>query len=275
MNAVLSDSLWRWLDNGSKDGAWNMAADQFLTERMAEICQPVMRVYQWKPWCISLGYHQDAECIDLVRCRESGVDVVRRQTGGRAVFHAEEMTYSVILPRDHAIAASATETYHRLSYGLANGLRRLGVPASFQKRSVNLKKHYSTKISASCFAAASLHEIVIHGKKLVGSAQRRMPTGVLQHGSILIGPAHQHLFCYMKGLSDNDVQNMRMEISEKTTCISEWVDSIPDHETIAAALKEEMAGILGIRFEDKTMSSDELYEIEKRQYRFSVLKNTE
>jgi len=275
VNGVSFDNLWRWLDNGFKDGAWNMAADQYFTECMAEIRQPIMRIYQWQPWCISLGYHQKSQCLDLNRCRKSGIDVVRRQTGGRAVFHAEEIAYSVILPVGHPLATSVSQTYQQISLGLAAGIQTLGIQASFQKRQVNLKSHYKKKIASSCFSAAALHEIVVHNRKLVGSAQRRMPTGILQHGSILIGSAHQQLFRYMKQLPDREVKIMEKELSDKTTCICEWIRSVPLNATIASALKTGMAGTLGIQFEDKAITLDELQEIDILKHKFSILKGAE
>lgn len=250
-----------------------MAADQFLTKQMAVDPKPVMRVYHWRPWCISLGYHQKADCIDLDRCREGGIDVVRRQTGGRAVFHAEEITYSVVLPAGESVAPSVSQTYEQISQGLAAGLKKLGVPAEFQKRRIDLKSHYEKKISASCFSAAALHEIVVRGRKLVGSAQRRMPAGILQHGSILIGPAHHRLFRYMAGLSEHDAQAMQQEMSGQTTCMGDWVHTLPDEDMIARALKAGMAERMGIRFSDQALSQDEWQEIDKLRSEFSILKN--
>jgi lipoate-protein ligase A len=241
---------------------------------MAESRRPVMRVYQWLPWCISLGYHQSDRCLNQDLCRKEGVDVVRRQTGGRAVFHAEEITYSVILPRDHALSVSVSMTYQYLSQGLANGLRKLGVPASFQRRAVDLKSHYTKKISASCFSAASLHEIVVHGKKLVGSAQRRLPGGVLQHGSILIGSAHLTLFQYFKGLTGDERESLTSEMAGKTATIESVLQSPVSIDRISQALREGMAETFKINFHEKILTSNEIKEIKRRRERFSILENS-
>lgn len=250
-----------------------MAADQYFADHMSDIRRPVMRIYQWKPWCISLGYHQSPSCLNLDECRKDGIDAVRRQTGGRAVYHAEEITYSIILPADHAFAGSVSKTYQCLSEGLAAGLRMLGIPASFQKRTINIRDHYAAKISASCFSAAALHEIVIRGKKLVGSAQRRMPGAVLQHGSILIGPAHSGLFRYLNGLDAEEQAGMTREVTEKTTCLRAENEKL-DYRTVGQALKQGMAETLGIQFKTKMLDSDENRHIRSLKKQFVIFENT-
>lgn len=251
-----------------------MAADQYYADHMARLQRPIMRIYQWQPWCISLGYHQSPSCVNLDRCRQDGVDVVRRQTGGRAVYHAEEITYSIVLPVGHDFAASVSDTYHRISEGLAAGLRTIGIPAAFQKRTINLKAHYETKISASCFSAAALHEIVVQGKKLVGSAQRRMSQGVLQHGSILIGPAHLQLFQYLNGLDTEEKKMMIREMSGKTTHLHAENEKI-DYGMISGALKQGMSEVLGIQFKHKKPTLEEDQSIRNLKEQFVILTNAD
>lgn len=273
MNEGSSDNIWWWLDTRTNDGAWHMAVDQFLTEQIEASRRPVMRVYQWRPWCISLGYHQSIRHIDLDQCRNDGIDVVRRQTGGRAVFHAEELTYSVILPRGHALTASVASTYEQISLGLTSGLKKIGVPAEFQKRKIDLRTHYTRKISESCFSAASLHEIVVEGRKLVGSAQRRLPGGVLQHGSILTGPAHLKLFRYFKDLSEQEKASMASEMKEKTTTITSVLKTPPARHQISQALKTGMSETFQVEFQERYLTSGEEEAIADRTREFTVLKN--
>lgn len=270
MTEALSNNVWWWLDTEKHSGEWNMAADQYFVDHTDIFQTPVMRIYQWQPWCVSLGYHQSLECIDLEKCRNAGIDVVRRQTGGRAVFHAEEITYSVILPRHHVLSASVSDTYSRLSQGLAAGLITLGIPATFQRHRINFQSHYREKISASCFSAAALHEIMVDDKKLVGSAQRRFQTGVLQHGSVLIGPAHLDLFRYIRDLNQYHTEKMIRETADKTMYIHE-INPNPDYRVLGAALKEGMKQTLNIQFRDLELSTDDLKGIESRKQTFSVL----
>jgi lipoate-protein ligase A len=272
VNAVLSDNFWWWLDCGPMEGGWHMAADQYFADSMVRLRRPVMRIYQWQPWCISLGHHQSSSCVNLNQCHKDSIDVVRRQTGGRAVYHAEEITYSIIIPAGHDFADSVSGTYHRLSEGLVAGLRTLGIPASFQKRGINFKDHYATKISASCFSAAALHEIVVRDKKLVGSAQRRMSDSVLQHGSILIGPAHLNLFRYLTGLESAEQENMTREVAEKTTYLQAENNKL-NYQLIGRALKQGMREALGVQFKDKKLSSEDEQKISVLKKQFVILEN--
>jgi lipoate-protein ligase A len=269
-----SDKTWLWLACEPANGAWNMAFDQFFAESMPLYQKPVMRVYRWRPWCLSLGYHQSSDCVNLEACRQDGIDVVRRQTGGRAVLHAEELTYSVIIPRNHPLSGSVSETYRCLSLGLAEGLRTAGVPASFQKRSIDLRSHYNHGISVSCFSAAALHEIVVGDRKLVGSAQRRLPLAIIQHGSILMGPAHLKIFEYLNGLSNPEKEQMTAEMAGKTTHIQAIHGNPPDFESLGHSIKLGMMQAFGNQFEERELTRSEKQGIEDRQDPFSVLRNT-
>src|SRR5690349_21694465 len=134
--ASTSDT-WRLLVDAPAGGAWNMAVDEMLLDGVAGgATLPTLRFYQWSPPCLSLGYFQPFEVVDVEGCRAQGVDVVRRPTGGRAILHDREVTYSIALPAsllgpDGAVLPS----YHRLSLALQNGLRRLGVPATLAPES--------------------------------------------------------------------------------------------------------------------------------------------
>jgi lipoate-protein ligase A len=186
-SASTSNAAWRLLLDAPATGAWNMAVDEVLLEGVAAgSASPTLRFYGWAPPCLSLGYFQPFEVVDLVGCCALGVDVVRRPTGGRAILHDRELTYSVALPlrllgNDRGLLPS----YHRLSLALARGLRQLGAPV------VLAPERAARAVPAQgpvCFDRPSAHEILLDGRKLVGSAQVRRATAVLQHGSILIEP---------------------------------------------------------------------------------------
>jgi lipoate-protein ligase A len=180
-----SDS-WRLLVDTPAGGAWNMAVDEVLLDGVAAgTTPPTLRFYEWMPPCLSLGYFQPFDVVDVDGCRALGVEVVRRPTGGRAILHDRELTYSVTLPasllgHDGGVLPS----YYRLSLALQDGLRRLGVPASLAPESAGS----SAEHGPVCFDRPSAHEILFDGRKLVGSAQMRREGGLLQHGSILIEP---------------------------------------------------------------------------------------
>lgn len=187
---ILDTNTWHHIDTGPSDAYTNMALDEVLLHKLKnQDAVPVLRFYTWSPPAISVGYFQDvSHDFDLSLCRKRGWPVVRRLTGGRSVFHDQELTYSILLSRTFSEAArSVLESYRYLSQGFLLGLRELGVAAeqiSLQKR--KKRSRPSSSKSPDCFASPSWYEISVGGKKIVGSAQRRMPYGILQQGSILI-----------------------------------------------------------------------------------------
>lgn len=172
---------WRVLIVPPRRGAENMARDVALMRRARETGETVFSVYGWTSPTLSFGRNQQAVGrYDLERMRSLGIDTVRRPTGGRALLHHREVTYSVTAP----VAASVTlrESYERINRILLTALRNLGVRISVAPRngpapSLN---------NSPCFAAPSPGELITEGRKLVGSAQWRQSGALLQHGSILI-----------------------------------------------------------------------------------------
>ena len=167
--------------------------------------RPTIRFFGWRPWAVSLGFNQSEAGIDREKCASDGIDVVRRPTGGRAILHACELTYSVIM---YSGGRSVTDVYHDIGLALVRGLRRFGVAAEFAQ---SVPAHIESGCGnppkrdwrhVPCFASAGRYEISVGGKKLVGSAQRRYRSAsreevVLQHGSILVGPEHRKIVDYM------------------------------------------------------------------------------
>ena len=168
-----------------RPGAWQMALDEALF-REAEAGredQPVLRLYRWAPPCLSLGRHQDPEvAADGAFCRARGIDVVRRPTGGMAVLHDDEVTYAVVAPMDRPPFAGLNlmETYGRIAGALVEGLRGLGLPAELSRRRVSP----APLSAAPCFQVPTENEILVHGRKVVGSAQLRGQRAFLQHGAV-------------------------------------------------------------------------------------------
>jgi lipoate-protein ligase A len=177
---------WRLIDSGPGPGAWNLALDEAIFDAVrARRSPPTLRLYGWEAPTLSLGYAQDpARDLDLAACAAAGVDVVRRATGGRAVLHDREVTYSVAVPAGTPLfGAGVDAAYRAVAAGLLAGLRLLGVDAALApaaRGGAREPRH------PGCFATASRHEILAGGRKLVGSAQRRSGGAFLQHGSLLI-----------------------------------------------------------------------------------------
>src|SRR3982074_1947256 len=187
LSSASMTGAWRLLLNARGRGAWNMAVDEVLLDGVAGgTAPPTLRFYEWSPPCPSLGYFQPFDRVDLDGCRALGVEVVRRPTGGRAILHDRELTYSVTLPAS-ALGhdGGVLPSYYRLSLALQDGLRRLGVPAALAPESAASTPGIH---GPACFDRPSAHEILLAGRKLVGSAQMRRGGALLQHGSILIEP---------------------------------------------------------------------------------------
>jgi len=175
--------VWRLLLTPASIGAWNMAVDEALLEEVGRGDSPsILRLYAWNPPCLSLGYAQPLSDVDLPRLEQRGWHLVRRPTGGRAILHTDELTYSVIAStREPRLAGSLLESYEHLSGALLAALQHLGLPAAMQAR---LASRRIATLNPVCFEVPSSYEITVGGKKLVGSAQARRQGGILQHGSL-------------------------------------------------------------------------------------------
>jgi lipoate-protein ligase A len=182
---------WRYLDSGPASGADNMAVDEGLfREAVSPGTLPVLRFYTWSPPAVSLGRFQDKErAVNAEACQQRGFDIVRRITGGRAVLHCNELTYSVIARTDSDLFPNEIlGTYKVIAAGLLAGLSGLGITAEMVSRSgrhAGMVK--SSPQEPACFSSPSWYEIMVKGRKIIGSAQRRVGGAFLQHGSILIG----------------------------------------------------------------------------------------
>ena len=198
---------WRLIKDGYHTGFMNMAIDEAIMIAHREgLVPPTIRFYQWSPPAVSLGYFQDLKKeIDVDVCKNLGIDIVRRPTGGKAVLHDKELTYSFIIRENHPLVNnSILETYKKISGGMIRGLSYIGVTAELvplreKFKSDSLLKREKSEIHHSdfksiCFSVPSQYEVQVEGKKIVGSAQVRKREIVLQHGSLLIELEKDKLF---------------------------------------------------------------------------------
>lgn len=223
-------SLWRFIDSGPADGPWNLALDDAIFQSVRTgASPPTLRVYAWSAPVLSIGWAQDRDRdVDLEACRARGVAVVRRATGGRAVLHDREVTYSVAVPAGTPRFGTGLDpAYRAVAAGLLAGLRLLGLAAALPAPVAGGRSRSGR--SPGCFAGAARHEIEVGGYKLVGSAQRREGGAFLQQGSILI-ESHDAQLRELLRLPASPESALRM------TGLADWLRPCPGHSAIAAAL---------------------------------------
>ena len=213
---------WSLLLTPPLSGAENMALDEALLERARATGRAVFRVYTWAEPTLSFGRNQSTrQAYDPNRARERGIGVVRRPTGGRSLLHHREVTYSVTAPL--APGDSLRESYARINRLLVDGLRRLGVAVE-----VASPRERSLPPSASpCFERPAAGELVVDGRKLVGSAQWRDESAMLQHGSILVEDDQQ----LVSALADSVAA-----LSQPAATLSESLGRTPAVDEVATAL---------------------------------------
>ncbi|PZE20913.1 lipoate--protein ligase family protein [Paenibacillus xerothermodurans] len=217
--------IWRFISSGAQDPAYNMAVDEaILTAHSEGKVPPTVRFYGWSPATLSIGYFQRAaEEIDFDQLREEGLGFVRRPTGGRAVLHDKELTYSIIVSESYpGIPRGVTEAYRVLSEGLLFGFRRLGLDAQMvQLASEEDKTKYASLGSAACFDSPSWYELVVEGRKIAGSAQTRQKQVVLQHGSILLDMDVEQLFRVLKLSNERLRDRLKQQFVRKAVAIND------------------------------------------------------
>lgn len=236
-------SKWYFINSGPCSPSYNMALDEALLElhSVGEI-PPVIRFYEWNPATLSIGYFQSAEKdVNLQAIKEQNLGFVRRPTGGRAVLHESELTYSVIVSEQYPnMPVTVTEAYRVLSEGLLIGFQNLGLNAYFsipdtEEKLADLKKPKS----AVCFDAPSWYELVVEGKKVAGSAQTRQKGVILQHGAILLDLDEEKLLSVFNFSSEEAKERMRKKLPEKAVAINQLTDR---HITIEQCVESFKAG---------------------------------
>ena len=235
-SASMSDAGWRLLVDPPAEGAWNMAVDEVLLDGVAAgSSPPTLRFYTWMPACLSLGYFQPFSVVNVEGCRKLGIDIVRRPTGGRAILHDRELTYSVALPASLlGHDAGILPSYRRLSLALQAGLQRLGIDVSLAPESEAPTRAVH---GPACFDRPSAHEILLRGRKVVGSAQVRRAGALLQHGSIVIEPRIETLVACLR--LDEDPMTVARRLGGRVAGLAEAGRFEP--ASIAGAIAEAFA----------------------------------
>jgi lipoate-protein ligase A len=248
MDARYPSATWRLIvEERAREGAENMALDEALMEAVAAgESPPTLRFYRWAPPCLSLGKRQPLDGIDLAACARDGVQVVRRATGGWAILHTDELTYSIaVRPDDPRAEGAILDAYRKLSQGLVAGLRRMGIPAEMNPVAAG----GAHNASAACFEAPSAYEITARGRKLIGSAQVRPNGRVLQHGSLPLVGDISRVARYLAFERDEERTALARHLSERAATLAELAGRVIGFDEAAQALRDGFAQALNLRFE--------------------------
>lgn len=236
---------WRFIDTGANDAATNMAIDEaMLTCHSQGTVPPTLRFYRWQPVAISLGYFQRLhKDINIAACRELGVQIVRRPTGGRAVLHDQELTYSVVVSESHPLMPDTlVESYKVITAGLLAGLRRLGIPAQTAFRKTSGRG--GAQAPAACFYTTANYELTVAGKKIAGSAQMRRQGVILQHGSLPLSLDPAKLLLLLRSSNRQVTAAMKQTFLNKATCLRDVTNREISWSEISAALRAGFADVL-------------------------------
>ncbi len=185
---------FEFIADGFHDGEYNMKFDLDRTMGLVhKECLPLFRLYAWNPWTVSLGANQKEQDINMDLLKQKEFALVRRPTGGRAVLHAHEITYSAVLNIPKGMTVQ--DAYRDIHMIIISSLRRMGADSlDFEKSQADFLDFYKNKtLSMSCFASSARYEVEYEGRKIVGSAQKTYNNTLLQHGSILIGQGHEQI----------------------------------------------------------------------------------
>jgi len=242
MNVIMNISDFNFIDSGFCTGKYNMDFDIDLTTQCIEgELDSTFRLYGWKPWAVSLGANQKEEDIDKDECKNRGFEIVRRPTGGRAVLHANEITYSVITRLEDGYTQH--DAYRDIHIFLLNAFIEAGcIGLDFEKSQADFRSFYKESgMSVSCFASSARYEITYIGKKVVGSAQRLFGNVLLQHGSILLDKGHEQLAYISANKSDKSKEVLKKYIEYHSGTLSEAAGKTVTYKDISDVISQFLA----------------------------------
>jgi lipoate-protein ligase A len=248
-------TTWHLLiDEKPGSGSWNMSVDEYLFQSLDEEGTTYLRFYAWRRPTVSLGYSQPvAQVVDVDYCRNNGIDIVRRVTGGKLVLHHDEVTYSVSSSDDKMFTSNLTDSYRLISEALVRGLEEMGIQACL---AASTPESYS-RSQVPCFTHPAKNEVEVDGQKIVGSAQKRVGKTFLQHGSIPLGE-HEDLLRSVSLTPGKDEQ-----IS--MTSLSQVLGKSVDFAWVVGHLIQGFAEYFGIGFRPKIFSPSEIEKITQIQ----------
>jgi lipoyl(octanoyl) transferase len=243
---------YRFLNTNVQDAAMNMAIDEsVLTHHLKGEAPPTLRVFRWSQPSISLGRFQSIEReIISEMCQERGVALVRRPTGGRAVYHRDEFTYSIVISKHHGVPPGVVAAYAFLAQGLLAALALLGVQAELSDERVN--KHPS----AACFASSTQADLTSGGFKLIGSAQVWKDDALLQQGTLPLDDRAAEFFTMLRFPNDPAREEALALYREKTTPLHTFSPGA-SWDDVARAFRSGFSTALQVDFVYDTLSQSE------------------
>jgi lipoate-protein ligase A len=252
----------RYIPDQMMSASFNMAADNFLLQECRDSETLFLRTYAWNCPSITIGMIQDPEkVLDLEMIKNDGVAWILRPTGGRPVLHNEDCTYSCVFSHKlRTLGGSVKETYAIISDCLKSALGSIGID-SMSHDSDHQFNELKRQQKLPCFLAPNRDEIMVDGKKLIGSAQRRTREGVLQHGSIPISDAYLQLPCYLN-IDESEREN-QIELLRKKTIHLSVLKSDITFSQIASAIATGFSNSLDCTIENIPWSSFELAKIKE------------
>ncbi len=255
-------ATWRLIKTEPSRGSWNMAVDEAILRAVGRgEVRPTLRLYSWAPACISLGYAQKVSDIDLKKLNDNGWEIVRRITGGKAILHTDELTYSVCGPEDELrLAGGILPSYKNLSRAILQALISLDMPVTSVSQKDKLPPGEKNPI---CFEVKSNYEISVDGKKIVGSAQARQKDGVLQHGTIPLHGDLTRIIKVLKKINSEKEQAFRERMESKAATVEMILGREVLWDEAAKAIQSGFENELNIEFIDSELTQNELRDAKK------------
>lgn len=262
---------WNILKTDFHEASINMALDEALLRWHSEgKIPPTLRFYGWSTPTLSLGHFQKEKSIHFPGLEKHGCQLVRRLTGGSAVLHDDELTYSIVVSESHPkIPKTIREAYHVLSQGIKVGYKNLGIEAEYfipeRKKGKNR--------TAVCFEKPAFYELVVDGKKVSGNAQTRQKGVLLQHGSIPITMNEDMLFDLFAFPSERKREVNRRAFRQKATTIEQITGKKHTYKEVQEAFYNGFQSSLGVSFKPFELDDnqwEEVYQLAKEKYKQTI-----
>lgn len=250
-------TTWRLILHPPAKGAWNMAVDEAILEAVySGETIPTLRLFAWEPACLSLGHAQPYSEVNIDQIKQHGWEVVRRPTGGRAILHVDELTYSVIAPQSEArVKGGVLESYLRISTALLEALRLLGLNPEANQTQEQLNSKQPNPV---CFEVPSNYEITVNGKKLIGSAQARRKDGLLQHGTLPLYGDLTRIITALKFHDDAEQTAAKARLLEHATTVEQELGYALQWAQASQAFQDGFRSILNLDLQLADLTEKEI-----------------